>query len=70
MSDAKALGIFLIGFVSFVSVLVGSLYLKNKYACETRFENSSVSSQYRMFTGCLVKTPKDGWIPANNYRVF
>ena len=38
--------------------------------CKSRWEGSGYEKKYSLFSGCLVKHDKLGWIPEDNVRVI
>jgi len=43
-------------------------YSAARYACHTRWVDSTIESKYTLRGGCLVKH-KDSWIPERNFRI-
>lgn len=43
-------------------------YASARYACHSRWVDSSIQSQYTLRGGCLVKY-QDTWIPEGNFRI-
>lgn len=69
----KALMLKVLMYLSIIAVLIVLLaktisYASARYACHTQWVESGINYKYTLRGGCLLKV-KDGWIPANNYRI-
>lgn len=62
----------LASFLLVIVLILGSFklfdYASSRYACHSRWVDSSIESQYTLRGGCLVKY-KGAWIPEGNFRV-
>ena len=53
-----------------VLMLIGSgVALVNAVVCDSKWSKAGIPHSWTLFEGCMIKT-KEGWIPAENYRVL
>lgn len=56
-------------FILFLLVCAIGVWLESA-SCHAKFAGSNLESRWGLMSGCRVKDPKQGWVPAENYRVL
>lgn len=58
----------IVGMILVYLVISAITYAKARFACHTRWVDSSIESKYTIRGGCLVKH-EGSWIPERNFRI-
>jgi hypothetical protein len=66
--DIKLLGEILGGMMVLFGVLFVIAIFADRASCHASFRGSALQTRYGVMSGCQVKSPNAGWIPADNYR--
>lgn len=68
MDDDLAIGCGGLALVLLALLIFGGV--ADAVSCSAKFSGSALPHKWGLFSGCLVHDPKQGWVPAENYRVL